>query len=66
MLLSSTALTVQAAHTPLLVLTVSPALCRHAATALWGISAHLGTAQSLTQAGHLLGHVRDSAGALLV
>ncbi len=39
---------------------------RYAATALWGVSAHFGTAQSLTQAGHLLGHVRDSAGALVV
>ena len=39
---------------------------RYAATALWGVSAHFGAAQSLTQAGHLLGHVRDSAGALVV
>ena len=39
---------------------------RYAATALWGVSTHFGAAQSLTQAGHLLGHVRDSAGALVV
>ena len=35
-------------------------LHRYAVTALWGISAYFGDKVALTQAGHLLGHVRDA------
>ncbi len=36
------------------------ALRRYAVTALWGVSAYFGPKVALTQAGHLVGHVRDA------
>jgi len=36
--------------------------CRQSIMALWGISTYFGKQQSLTQCGHLVGHVRSDEG----